>query len=94
MAGLFKSTDSITTHFFVTNSIDRIRIKFNFISIVQDMTVNVLVNGNVIFKQKFTTFSDLSGMYGTNGTLSPSYLTLYALSTSNVNSVITLVDTG
>ncbi len=75
------------------NSIDQVQIKFNLISVVQDLTINVDLNDNTVYTNKYDIFSDLVGTYASTPN-EPNYLTLAALTTTTVGSVITPVDTG
>jgi hypothetical protein len=95
IAGPFKDTNTIGLNYDYTDPIDQIQIKFNFMSLVQDVTLYVEVNDVVAFQKKFTIFSDLIGTYGKNADNSgPNYLILNALTPSNVGSVIAPVDIG
>jgi hypothetical protein len=95
MAGPFKDTNIIGIDYKLTDNIDRIQIKFNFMAFIQDITLWVDINENNIFKKQFTIFSDLIGTYGKlPNNAGPNYFYINALTSSNVGSVISPVDTG
>ena len=95
MAGPFKDTNFVGINYQYTDSIDQMQIKFNFMSLVQDCTLYIEFNGQVVFQNKYNIFSDLVGTYGKNPNNSgPNYLFLDALTSADVQSVVTPVDTG
>ena len=95
MFGLFKASEVVVlTYENIPNGIDRLYLKFNFLSVVQSITLYIDVNGQNYYKETGSVFSDLLGTYGinsTNNTDGPNYLNLNALSFSNPSSVIVSV---
>ena len=63
MAGPFERTNIIGLNYQFVDPIDQMQIKFNFMSFVQDMGVFIEINGESVFTQRFTIFSDLVGSY-------------------------------
>jgi hypothetical protein len=98
MGGLFTVHDKIGLKYKFVDNIDQIQVRLNLISIIKDITFVIEGNQVTFFKRKYSFFSDLVGKYGIsydNGTvLEGGYLTLNALSSGTVSSVITPVDTG
>jgi hypothetical protein len=95
MAGPFKRTNIVGLNYDFRDPIDQIQIKFNFMSMVQDMGVYLDIKEKTYFDKKFTIFSDLVGKYGKNpNNAGPNYLVLNALTMSNVGRVVEPVDTG
>lgn len=95
MAGLFKVSDFVGINYQFVDKVDQVQIKFNFMAVIQDITLHVEVNDQVFFLKTYNIFSDLTGTYVKNATgVGPYYLTLPALNAANVGSVIAPVDTG
>jgi hypothetical protein len=80
MAGPFKDTNSVGINYQFVDPIDQIQIKFNFMSLVQDMTLYIDINDQSVFTKKFTIFSDLIGTYGINpNNTGPNHMFINAL---------------
>ena len=96
MFGLFKASEVVVlTYANIPNGIDRLYLKFNFLSVVQAITLHVDVNGQHYYKETGSVFSNLIGTYGINDTLTNpdgfNYLNLDGLSFSNPSNVIVSV---
>lgn len=72
---------------------DQISIRFNLLSVIQEVTLYVQIGTATVYSETFLYFSDLQGTYSVS-TTGPNLLIINALTEKNANSILVPMNTG